>query len=296
MNDAQTGSAGNPSEGPAAQPADATATTAALAGLGLGGRVVLVTGGTRGVGGGIARALREAGATVITCARRPAEAADLAELEFHSADLRDSEAVAALVDDIVARHGRLDAVVNNAGGAPFALAADASANFHAKIVALNLLAGLTVAQEAHRVMTADGAAPSPPGGAAIVNISSVSAHRPSPGTASYGAAKAGVDSLTQSLAVEWAPRVRVNSVVVGPVRTELAEMHYGDAAGIAAVGETIPMGRMAEPADVGQAVAFLLSPLASYITGAELLVHGGGERPAFLAASTASNSTTNQQK
>lgn len=258
-----------------------------LAGLGIAGRVALVTGGVRGVGAGISRVLSAAGSTVITCARRPADHPDLAALEFHSADLRDPQAVAEMMDEIFARHGRLDIVVNNAGGAPFAMAADASANFHSKIVALNLLAGLTVSQEAHRVMTSDAASGQTPGGGAIVNISSVSAHRPSPGTASYGAAKAGVDSLTRSLAVEWAPHVRVNSVVVGPVKTELAEMHYGDADGIAAVDATVPMGRMAEPADVGHAVAFLASPLAEYITGAELLVHGGGERPAFLDAATA---------
>jgi len=269
-----------------------TPSAADLTGLGLSGRVVLVTGGVRGVGAGISRVFREAGATVVTCARRPAdEGSDVADLEFHSADLRDPEAVRAMVDDIVDRHGRLDVVVNNAGGAPHALAAEASANFHSKIVALNLLSALTVAQEAHRVMTAGGA-DDPlvmPTGGVVVNISSVSGHRPSPGTASYGAAKAGIDSLTGSLAVEWAPAVRVNSVVVGPVKTELAEMHYGDETGVAAVDATIPMGRMAEPRDVGLAAAFLASPLAAYITGAELLVHGGGEKPAFLAASTAGN-------
>ncbi|MDX2356943.1 SDR family oxidoreductase [Dietzia sp. PP-33] len=252
--------------------------------LGLAGRVVLVTGGVRGVGAGISRVFREAGAVVITCARRPADdGTDVAELEFHSVDLRDADAVRAMVDRIVERHSRLDVVVNNAGGAPFALAADASANFHSKIVALNLLSALTVAQEAHRVMQPDGGV--------IVNISSVSGHRPSPGTASYGAAKAGIDSLTQSLAVEWAPAVRVNSVVVGPVKTELAEMHYGDSEGIAAVDATIPMGRMADPRDVGQAAAFLASPLAAYITGAELLVHGGGEKPAFLSAANANTTS-----
>ncbi|AVZ38654.1 MULTISPECIES: SDR family oxidoreductase [unclassified Dietzia] len=252
--------------------------------LGLAGRVVLVTGGVRGVGAGISRVFREAGAVVVTCARRPAdEGSDVADLEFHSVDLRDPGAVRAMVDRIVDRHGRLDVVVNNAGGAPFALAAEASPNFHSKIVALNLLSALTVAQEANRVMQ--------PAGGAIVNISSVSGHRPSPGTASYGAAKAGIDSLTRSLAVEWAPAVRINSVVVGPVRTELAEMHYGDADGVAAVDATIPMGRMADPRDVGQAAAFLASPLAAYITGAELLVHGGGEKPAFLSASNANTTS-----
>lgn len=255
--------------------------------LGLAGKVVLVTGGVRGVGAGISRVFREAGAVVVTCARRPAdEGSDVADLEFHSADLRDAQAVRAMVGEIVDRHGRLDVVVNNAGGSPFALAADASANFHSKIVALNLLSALTVSQESHRAMTSGNGDET---GGVIVNISSVSGHRPSPGTASYGAAKAGIDSLTQSLAVEWAPAVRVNSVVVGPVKTEQAEMHYGDADGVAAVDATIPMGRMAEPQDVGRATAFLASPLAAYITGAELLVHGGGEKPAFLSASTAEN-------
>ena len=248
--------------------------------LGLDGQIVLVTGGVRGVGAGISRVLTGLGATVIACARREPEGDDRPFAEFAATDVRDPEAVAALVDGIVARHGRLDAVVNNAGGAPFALAADASAKFHSKIVELNMLAPLIVSQAANAVMQQQDR------GGSIVNVSSVSGHRPSPGTAGYGAAKAGLDSLTGSLAVEWAPKVRMNSVIVGPVRTELAELHYGDEAGIAAVGKTIPMGRMAEPADIGRAVAFLASPMAEYITGSTLTVHGGGERPAFLDAAT----------
>jgi NAD(P)-dependent dehydrogenase (short-subunit alcohol dehydrogenase family) len=83
--------------------------------------------------------------------------------------------------------------------------------------------------------------------------------------------------------------VRVNSVVAGPVETEQSHLHYGDDAGVAAVGATIPLGRMATPVDVGNAVAFLLSPLAGYISGSTLTVHGGGEKPAFLDAATAGN-------
>ncbi|WP_405167533.1 SDR family oxidoreductase [Nocardia sp. NBC_01499] len=247
-------------------------------------RVVLVTGGVRGVGAGVSRAFLAAGATVIACARRPADVpieADGRAIEFLSCDIRDADAVRALIDTVIERHGRLDHLVNNAGGAPFALAATASKNFHAKIVELNLLAPLLVSQAANSVMQRQ------PDGGSIVNISSVSGHRPSPGTAAYGAAKAGIDSLTSSLAVEWAPKVRVNSLVVGPVVTELSELHYGDQDGIDAVGETIPLGRLAGPDDVGRCAAFLASPLASYVSGASLLVHGGGERPAFLAASTA---------
>ncbi|MBO0849298.1 MAG: SDR family oxidoreductase, partial [Pseudonocardia sp.] len=101
------------------------------------------------------------------------------------------------------------------------------------------------------------------------------------------AAKAGLENLTASLAVEWAPKVRVNALAVGMVRTERSHLHYGDSDGIAAVERTVPLGRLASPAEVGACAAFLASPLASYVTGATLAVHGGGERPAFLAASNA---------
>ncbi|MFE3546826.1 SDR family oxidoreductase [Nocardia sp. NPDC059177] len=244
-------------------------------------QIVLVTGGVRGVGAGISRAFLAAGATVLTCARRPAdEPITVGErsTEHLTCDVRDTDAVAAMFDQIQATYGRLDHVVNNAGGAPFALAEAASPKFHAKIVELNLLAPLLIAQHANALMQKQDT------GGSIVMITSVSGHRPSPGTAAYGAAKAGLDSLTGSLAVEWAPKVRLNSVVVGPVETELSHLHYGDADGVAAVGRTVPMGRMARPADVGSAAIFLASPLAEHITGATLLVHGGGERPAFLDA------------
>jgi NAD(P)-dependent dehydrogenase (short-subunit alcohol dehydrogenase family) len=122
------------------------------------------------------------------------------------------------------------------------------------------------------------------GGGSIVNIGSVSGLRPSPGTAAYGAAKAGLVNLTRTLAVEWAPKVRVNCVVAGMIATEAAEDHYGGAAGLAAVAATVPLGRMGTPEDVAGACLFLSSPLASYVSGAALEVHGGGEGPAFLAA------------
>ncbi|MGH3520894.1 MAG: SDR family oxidoreductase [Haloechinothrix sp.] len=252
--------------------------------LGLDGAVVVVTGGVRGVGAGIARAFLRSGATVVTCARREPERPVVAggtAACFASCDVREPDQVERLVQDVVAEHGRLDVLVNNAGGAPFADAATASPRFHDKIVGLNLLAPLLVAQHANVVMQKQES------GGVIVNVSSVSGRRPSPGTAAYGAAKAGLDNLTGSLAVEWAPRVRVNALVVGMVRTELAEMHYGDDKGVAAVGATVPLGRLAEPEEIGACAVFLASPLASYVSGAALAVHGGGERPAFLAAATA---------
>lgn len=123
-------------------------------------------------------------------------------------------------------------------------------------------------------------------------IGSVSGGRPSPGTAAYGAAKAGLESLARSMAVEWAPEVRVNTLVVGMVRTESSSLHYGGEDGVAAVARTVPLGRLAEPSDVGRAAVFLASDAAAYITGASLLVHGGGERPAFLDAATANRPGT----
>jgi len=243
--------------------------------LDLDGQVVLVTGGTRGVGLGISEAFLEAGATVVTCSRSAAEPVGDRHLVC---DVRSPEAVDAMVQEVVAAYRRLDVLVNNAGGAPYALAADASPRFHAKITELNLLAPLLLSQSANAVMQAQDH------GGVIVNVSSVSALRPSPGTAAYGAAKAGLDSLTRTLAVEWAPRVRVNAMDVGLVRTEQSELHYGDADGAAAVARTVPLGRLAEPRDIGNVAVFLASPLSSYVSGATLTVHGGGEAPAFLAA------------
>ncbi|MFN8228112.1 MAG: SDR family oxidoreductase [Mycobacterium sp.] len=246
--------------------------------LQLAGRVVLVTGGVRGVGAGISAVFAAQGATVVTCARRPV---DGLPYEFHPCDVRDDASVEALIGAVVDEHGRLDVVVNNAGGSPYVAAAAASAKFSAKIIELNLLGPLSVSQHANAVMQTQDT------GGTIVNISSVSGRRPTPGTAAYGAAKAGIDNLTATLAVEWAPKVRVNSVVVGMVETEQSELFYGDAESVAAVAATVPLGRLAKPADIGWAAAFLASGAASYISGATLEVHGGGEPPTYLEASSA---------
>ena len=145
-------------------------------------------------------------------------------------------------------------------------------------MALNLLAPFYCAQAANAAMQGQSQ------GGNIINIASVSALRPSPGTAAYGAAKAGLVNLTRTLAVEWAPKVRVNCVVAGLVATESAEDHYGGPAGIGAVAATIPLGRMGSPGDVAGICLFLASPLASYVSGSALEAHGGGEWPSFLKA------------
>ncbi|MFE3903361.1 SDR family oxidoreductase [Streptomyces sp. NPDC059153] len=249
----------------------------------LSGSVAVVTGGTRGVGAGITRALLDAGAEVVTCARRapdkPIEAAGRTA-RFLPVDLRDPAAVADFFDRVRGDHGRLDVLVNNAGGTPFRMLGDGGAEQQARVVELNLVAPMTASLAAYEVMRHQR------GGGSIIMIGSVSGTRPSPGSAAYGAAKAGLDNLARSMAVEWAPRVRVNTLVLGMVRTELSHLHYGDEDGIAAVGRTVPLGRLAEPADIGDACVFLASDRASYISGASLPVHGGGERPAFLDAAT----------
>ncbi|MCW2785630.1 MAG: Short chain dehydrogenase [Marmoricola sp.] len=238
------------------------------------GRVVLVTGGSRGIGRGITEAFSLAGATVVTCARSEAE--PFPGTTHVTCDVRDPDSVQALVDGIVANHGRLDVLVNNAGGAPAADAATASPRFHDKIIALNLNSPLLVAQIANQVMQAQDS------GGSIVNISSISAHRPAPTIAAYAAAKAGLESLTKSLAMEWGPRVRVNAIEVGLCRTEQTDDHYGGDEKVARIEQTIPLGRMARPEEVGNVAVFLSSDLASYVSGASVGCHGGGEPPVFL--------------
>jgi NAD(P)-dependent dehydrogenase (short-subunit alcohol dehydrogenase family) len=247
-------------------------------------KVVIVTGGCQGIGRGIATRFLQEGAEVVITARHPPDA-PVAEggrsAHFVASDVREPEQVALVVTQALERFGRIDVLVNNAGGSPPADAATASPRFSASIIALNLTAPLVFAQRANAVMQKQVE------GGVIVNIASVSATRPSPGTAAYGAAKAGLLSLTQSLAVEWAPKVRINAIVAGIVRTEKAHLHYGDESAMQRVAATVPLGRMGEPDDIADACLYLASPLARYVSGACLAVHGGGEAPAFLRAALA---------
>ncbi|MBB5778302.1 SDR family oxidoreductase [Nonomuraea jabiensis] len=228
------------------------------------GRAVLVTGGTQGIGAGIARAFREAGADVTVCARRE-PAAPVPGIRFARADVR----VAEDVERLMSGFDRLDVVVNNAGGSPYAPLDGTSPRLHARVVELNLTAPLLVSQFAYPLLA--------PAGGAIVMIGSASGARPSPGTSAYGAAKAGLHHLARCLAAEWAPEVRVNTVVVGLAATEHAASHYGGQED--GMGAAIPAGRMATPADVAAACLWLAAP--GYVTGAEVRVDGGGEIPAW---------------
>jgi NAD(P)-dependent dehydrogenase (short-subunit alcohol dehydrogenase family) len=247
------------------------------------GRAVLITGGSRGIGRGIAEAFLAAGADVAVCGRKEPDRLPNAggkSAIFVGADVREAEQVEKMVDEAVERLGRLDVLVNNAGGAPFAEADTVSPRFSEKIIQLNLTAALHCAQHANRVMQAQDS------GGSIINIGSVSGVRPSPGTAAYGAAKAGLINLSGTLAIEWGPKVRVNIISASMILTEQAHLHYGDEEGIARVAETVPLKRLGTPSDIAGACLYLASPLASYVSGANLVVHGGGETPAFLSAAT----------
>ncbi|TFV64284.1 SDR family oxidoreductase [Geodermatophilus sp. DF01-2] len=244
------------------------------------GRTVLVTGGTKGIGAEIARAFLAAGAEVVVCGRSEPGALPSAcgrTAAFVPTDVRDPAQAAALVRAAVDRFGRLDVLVNNAGGSPDADSATVSPRFVEKVVALNLLAPFYVAQAANAVMQQQES------GGAVINIGSVSAHDPQPGTAAYSAAKAGLLVLSRALALEWAPKVRVNHITTGLIRTEAAASVYGEDGG-AAVAEVIPMKRMAVPDDIARTCLYLAGDLSSYVTGADIAVHGGGELPARYLA------------
>ena len=245
---------------------------------GFDGTSVLVTGGTKGIGRGIATAFLDAGANVFVCSRNPPEAAvvgrDGAVATYIEADVRDAESVQALIAAVIDATGRLDTVINNAGGGPPADAATVSPRFTESIIRLNLLAPLIVSQCAYEALKRSRGS--------IVNIASVSAIRSSPGTMAYGAAKAGLVSATLSLAQEWGPDVRVNAIIAGLIKTEAADQHYGGAEGIARLESRLPAKRMGTPQDIAGACLYLADAASAYVSGAALEVFGGGEPPSFL--------------
>ena len=173
-----------------------------------------------------------------------------------TADIRKPPDAERVIAKAVEHFGRLDVLINNAGGSPHVPAADASPRFVEAIVNLNLLAPLWCAQSAHKVMAVQE------DGGSIVNVSSVSGMRPSPGASAYGAAKAGLINLTATLAVEWAPVVRVNCVTAGLLDTGAGDDFYGGPEGMERAAATVPVGRMGTPADVAEACLYLSSDAA----------------------------------
>ena len=252
-------------------------------------KTAIVTGGTKGLGREIATRLLDHGADVVVCARNeplePVRSADRVA-EFVAADVRDAEQIAAVVRSTLDRTGRIDILVNNAGGAPPAESATVSPRFNEKIIELNLLAPLMFSQAVHDTMQTQT------DGGVIINIASVSGQRANPKGVAYGAAKAGLINMTQTLAHEWGPKIRVLAPVVGMIVTDDAHLFYGDQDGIDAIGAILPMKRMGEPADVADVVLFCVSPLARWMTGCIVPIDGGGEGAAYLDAATGEATST----
>ncbi|KAA0919317.1 SDR family NAD(P)-dependent oxidoreductase [Dietzia sp. ANT_WB102] len=242
----------------------------------LDGKVALVTGATRGLGKATALALSEAGATVIVSSRKAdqceAVAREISEATgtpAHALALHvgDWDAIEPAVDTIVAEHGSLDIVVNNAGIAPLApTSLDVSQRLFAKTIEVNL-------QGPFRLLAVAGDRMVKAGGGSIINISSIGAERPSPQEATYAAAKNGLNALTRAFAQEYAPSVRVNCIMPGAFASDMAADWDEEFLGL--VTGRLPAGRLGDPRELAGMVVHLASDQAGYTTGALIPVDGG---------------------
>jgi meso-butanediol dehydrogenase / (S,S)-butanediol dehydrogenase / diacetyl reductase len=243
----------------------------------LSGKVALVTGGSDGIGRATARLLLERGASVAICGRRQemldaatAELAPLGTFEAHRVDVSDETAFNGLIEDLARRHGRLDMLVNNAMSVHYAPLTKLTMEHWRKDFAVNADAVFVGTRAAMRIMLKQGSG-------AIVNIASTNGLKAAPYMSSYSASKAALIQFTAVAAMEGAAQgVRVNTVVPGMIMTAATE-DYLEKAGEQGVKtmQAIPMQRGAKPLEVAQAIAFLLSDEASYITGVALPVDGG---------------------
>jgi NAD(P)-dependent dehydrogenase (short-subunit alcohol dehydrogenase family) len=244
----------------------------------LDGRAAVVTGSGQGIGRGIAVGLAEAGADVVLVARREADLLETAHLigaagrvaVVVGGDVREPGTAEHLADAAVSSFGRLDIWVNNVGGSDdktTRLLIDTPDEVWRAQIELNLTTAFQGAKAAARAMVLGGS---------IINITSGAGTRGSPRTGPYAAAKAGLINLTQTLALELAPRVRVNAVSPGQVPTEaFREVLGADDARLTELAAATPMQRLGTPADIAAAVVFLASPAAAWITGEHLRVAGG---------------------
>jgi NAD(P)-dependent dehydrogenase (short-subunit alcohol dehydrogenase family) len=240
--------------------------------------VVLITGALTGIGRATAVAFAKDGASVIASGRREAEGKALeaelrslgVEAAFVSADVRHENDVRNLIDQAVARFGRIDAAVNAAGteGRPSPVV-DQTAESYAATFDTNVLGTLLSMKHELRVMQ-------PQGRGSIVNISSTYGHQGAAGASVYAASKHAVEGMTKSAALEAASSgVRVNAVAPGPTETGMLNRFTGTAERKAALAKTVPLGRIGDPGEIARAAVFLASEKASFITGQILTVDGG---------------------
>jgi 3-oxoacyl-[acyl-carrier protein] reductase len=242
------------------------------------GRVAVVTGGGRGLGAAIAEELAAQGAAVAVADRDAELVSGTAErlvsggghATAHVADVVDPQQVAALFDEVLVAHDRLDVLVNNAGIGAVAPAEELSYEQWSRTLAVNLTGTFLCAQGAARHML-------PAGRGVIVNIGSVFAASGMPMRAAYAASKHAVVGLTKALAVEWAARgIRVVAIDPAYVRTALDDADQRAGGYTAAdIERRTPMGRYADPAEIARVVTFAASDAASFITGSEIAVDGG---------------------
>jgi NAD(P)-dependent dehydrogenase (short-subunit alcohol dehydrogenase family) len=242
--------------------------------LRLDGRVAIVTGGSRGIGKGIARAYAEAGARVMITSRKAEDleraAAEIgAGVAWHAANAGDPEAAAACVEATLERFGRLDVLVNNAATNPYAgPLIDVDLPRFDKTVQINLRAPLVWTQLAWRAAMKEH-------GGVVIHIASVGGLATSPLLGLYNVTKAGIIHMTRQLAAELGPKVRVNAIAPGLIRTDFSRVLWEGGAG-ERVAQAYPLKRLGEPEDVGAAALYLASDQGSWITGQTLALDGGG--------------------
>jgi len=242
------------------------------------GKVAIVTGGNVGIGKSIAQRFLQEGASVVTCSRRDYDAPPAAEglddvdgrIVHRACDVRQVEQVDEVVKTCLDTFGRIDTLVNNAGGSPPTDSATASPNFFAAVIATNLTQVFVFSQRVNTVMQGQDT------GGTIVNISSMAGLGPSPILAAYGAAKAGVINATKTLAQEWGPKVRMNCVAPGFIMTEGADYLAPTDEAKEALRKGSPLKRIGMPSDIADVVLFLAADASRHVNGETIAVDGGG--------------------